>query len=198
MTKKEPKEKRMQAIIEAAVEVFLEKGFEAASMETIAKRAGLTKGGLYHHFKGKDEILFYANDHFMEPVLEMMGKCRQNQSPTQGLREFIWDFLYHWDKHADEVAISLISMTKIVSDRKMWPPIEAYTTKMIFFFESMLELGINAGEIRSHDTYSRAWTLLAALDGITGYMIMNSNLTPGTIAESLEKVLLDEILIHNK
>ncbi len=195
MTRKEPKEKRMQAIIEAAVGIFLEKGFEGASMETIAKRAGLTKGGLYHHFKGKDEILFCANDRFMEPILQLMKKCRQNQSPTKGLREFIRDFLGHWNEHADEVAISFLSMTKIVSNRQMWPPLEAYASKMTAFFESMLELGVKAGELRPHDAQSRAWTLVAALDGITGYMIMSTALTPGSTAASLEKVLIDEILL---
>jgi len=198
MTRKEPKEKRMQAIIEAAVEVFLENGFEGTSMEAIARRAGLTKGGLYHHFKGKDEILLFANDHFMAPVLQMMEKCKQNPSPTEGLRKFIREFLAHWNEHAEEVAISFLSMTKIVSNREMWPPMEAYATKMTFFFESMLERGVKAGELRPHDAQSRAWTLVAALDGITGYMIMSTTLTPWSTAASLEKVLLDEILTQGK
>lgn len=198
MTRKEPKEKRMQAIIEAAMEVFIEKGYEGASIEAIAMRAGLTKGGLYHYFKGKEEILMYANDRFMEPILQMMDKCRQNQSPTEGLREFIRDYLHHWDEHSVEVAFSFLTMTKIISNREMWPPMEAYASKMTSFFESVLELGVKAGELRSHDAHSRAWTLVAALDGVTGYMIMNSTLTPGSTAAFLEKVLLDEILAQGK
>lgn len=198
MTRKEPKEKRMEAIIEAAVGIFLEKGFEGTSMEAIAKRAGLTKGGLYHHFKGKDEILMYANDFFMAPVLQMMEKCKRNTSPTEGLRVFIREFLAHWNEHPEEVGISFLSMTKIVSNREMWPPMEAYALKMTAFFESMLELGVKAGELRPHDAHSRAWTLVAALDGITGYMIMSTDLTCGSTAASLEKVLLDEIMIQGK
>ncbi len=198
MTRNEPKEKRMQAIIEAAVEVFLEKGYDGTSMEAIAKRAGLTKGGLYHHFKGKDEILLYANDRFMEPILEMMNKCRQNPSPTEGLREFIRNYIGHWDEHADEVAFGFLSMVKIISNSEMWAPMEAYSSEMTSFFESMLELGVKAGELRSHDAHSRAWTLMAALDGITGYMIISTTLTPVSTAASLEKVLIDEILVQNE
>ena len=198
MTRKEPKEKRMNAIIEAAVGVFLEKGYDGASMEAIARQAGLTKGGLYHHFKGKDEILLYANDRFMEPILHMMEKCRQNQSPTEGLREFIRDYLSHWDEHADEIAFGFLSMVKIISNREMWPPLEAYASGMTSFFESMLELGVKAGELRSHDTQSRAWTLVAALDGVTGYMIISENLTLASTAALLEKVLIDEILAQGE
>ena len=198
MTKKEPKEKRMQAIIEAAVEVFLKKGYEGASMEAIAKRAGLTKGGLYHHFRGKDEILQYVNDHFMEPVLDMMEKCRQNPSPTQGLREYIREYLSYWDVHTKEVVFTLLSMVKIVSSRKMWPRAEAYASGVASFFESMLELGIKAGELRPHDTKSRSWNLMASLDGIASYVIVSKDLTPEATAAYLEKVLIDEIIINGK
>jgi len=45
MTKKAPRDKRIADIINAAVQEFVEKGYETASMESISERAGLTKGG---------------------------------------------------------------------------------------------------------------------------------------------------------
>ncbi|MBP2653945.1 MAG: transcriptional regulator TetR family, partial [Firmicutes bacterium] len=54
---KEPKEKRISDILDSAITEFLENGYEKTSMEAIARRAKLTKGGLYHHFSSKDEIL---------------------------------------------------------------------------------------------------------------------------------------------
>jgi len=47
--------KRRQ-IAEGARKVFLERGFDAASMGDIAKAAGVSKGTLYVHFKDKDEL----------------------------------------------------------------------------------------------------------------------------------------------
>ena len=61
MTKKKAKEIRTEEIVQAAVQEFLERGYEGASMDNIARRASLSKGGLYHHFRSKDEILIYAN-----------------------------------------------------------------------------------------------------------------------------------------
>ena len=43
-------------IIQAATEEFLEKGFQNASTRSIAARAGITSGGLYRHFKDKEEM----------------------------------------------------------------------------------------------------------------------------------------------
>jgi AcrR family transcriptional regulator len=47
---------RREAIIDVAQDVFLEEGFAAASMSTIAARLGGSKGTLYNYFKNKDEL----------------------------------------------------------------------------------------------------------------------------------------------
>lgn len=67
-----PKDKMntYQKIIPAARTEFLEKGFEQASMRSIAARAGMSAAGLYRHFTDK-EALFAA---LIEPALE---SCRQ-------------------------------------------------------------------------------------------------------------------------
>jgi AcrR family transcriptional regulator len=48
---------RRQAILAAAIGVFAQHGFDAATTDDIARAAGLSKGGLYWHFKSKDDIL---------------------------------------------------------------------------------------------------------------------------------------------
>ena len=45
-----------QALLEAAYQQFILRGFHAASMRAIADGAGITPGGIYNHFAGKDEL----------------------------------------------------------------------------------------------------------------------------------------------
>lgn len=45
-------------LLEAAARVFAEKGFQAASVDEIAERAGVSKGALYWHFESKDDLFF--------------------------------------------------------------------------------------------------------------------------------------------
>ena len=52
-------EDRPREICTAALDVFAEKGFAAARLDEIARRAGVSKGTLYLYFKDKDDI-FYA------------------------------------------------------------------------------------------------------------------------------------------
>ena len=47
---------RREAILDVAEQVFLEEGFDAASMSTIAARVGGSKGTLYNYFRSKDDL----------------------------------------------------------------------------------------------------------------------------------------------
>ena len=49
-------ERTRQALLDAAYQQFVQRGFHAASMRAIADGAGITPGGIYNHFAGKDEL----------------------------------------------------------------------------------------------------------------------------------------------
>jgi AcrR family transcriptional regulator len=58
MPKKSPESQQntREAIIKAALELFLEQGYSATSMRQIALQSGLVVGGIYNHFRSKEEI----------------------------------------------------------------------------------------------------------------------------------------------
>ncbi|CAA9269268.1 MAG: Transcriptional regulator, AcrR family [uncultured Acidimicrobiales bacterium] len=49
-----------ERLLEAAMEVFWERGYERAGVQEIARRAGLTTGAIYGNFRGKADLLFGA------------------------------------------------------------------------------------------------------------------------------------------
>lgn len=60
---------RRTEILRKAALVFLRHGYEATSMNLVAREASVTKPGLYYHFKSKQELLFSILSHAMD-VLE--------------------------------------------------------------------------------------------------------------------------------
>jgi len=56
-TQKVDREARKQQILTAAIELFARKGFYGTSMDDIVRETGLSKGGVYWHFKSKDDII---------------------------------------------------------------------------------------------------------------------------------------------
>jgi AcrR family transcriptional regulator len=55
-----------QEILRTAARLFQERGYDATSMNDVAAALKLSKGGLYHHFQSKDEILFHIMSHAMD------------------------------------------------------------------------------------------------------------------------------------
>ena len=194
MTAKRPKADRMAAIIEAALSEFLEKGYETATMESIALRAGLSKGGLYHHFGSKDEILLYANQKMNEPVMELMAKAGREPSAVRALRGYVRAYLRHWLGHPRELVFYSLSLTRVLSDTKLWRMYEEYTEGTLAFFQGLLDRGVASGELAAHDSRGRAVALLGALDGIAFYLIIDRKLSLSRVCGDIEAALLAPLL----
>src|SRR5664279_5593899 len=62
----EPRQEPRQEILRAAARLFQQQGYDATSMNDVAAALKLSKGGLYHHFQSKDEILFHIMSDAME------------------------------------------------------------------------------------------------------------------------------------
>jgi AcrR family transcriptional regulator len=65
-SRNEPRQQPRQEILRAAARLFQQQGYDATSMNDVAAALKLSKGGLYHHFQSKDEILFHIMSHAME------------------------------------------------------------------------------------------------------------------------------------
>lgn len=59
-------------LIAAATVDFAELGYTGATLDGIAARAGVTKGGVYFHFAGKEELFFAVLDHWRERRRRML------------------------------------------------------------------------------------------------------------------------------
>ena len=66
---------RRQQLVEIGRELFAERGFDAASVEEVAARAGVSKPVVYEHFGGKEGIYAVVVDREMRTLLGMMGEA---------------------------------------------------------------------------------------------------------------------------
>jgi TetR/AcrR family transcriptional regulator, cholesterol catabolism regulator len=79
-----------QEILRTAARLFQQRGYDATSMNDVAAALKLSKGGLYHHFQSKDEILFEIMNHAMEITQEMViAPVRRIVGPEERLRALI-------------------------------------------------------------------------------------------------------------
>jgi len=95
-------------ILDAAAQVFRQKGFHGASMSDIAASVNLQKASLYHHVESKQEILLALLDRALGMLTEHISAIASQDVPAdQKLRNMICAYLTALADHADLTTVLL-------------------------------------------------------------------------------------------
>ncbi len=60
------------SLLQVAVRVFTERGYDGTSMEDLARAAGVTKSSIYHHVDGKEHLLRLALERALNPLFAVL------------------------------------------------------------------------------------------------------------------------------
>lgn len=82
-------------ILDVAIKLFTEKGYNETTMQDILSQSGLSKGAVYHHFRSKNEILEYAMDSELQHVTRYLKELAESQelSATEKLNTLVDFFI---------------------------------------------------------------------------------------------------------
>lgn len=91
MRKEEKTQITRERILAAALDEFGTKGYDAASVNTICEKGHISKGLLYHNFKGKDDLYLYCVQNSYE---KMTAALQQQPFPISNAEESLHTFLH--------------------------------------------------------------------------------------------------------
>jgi AcrR family transcriptional regulator len=148
--RKREKENRKNAILKAARKLFFDKGFKNVTVESIAKKAELSKGSVYLYFKSKEEIytqiLLSDNEKFYKT---MAGLMKEEQNPSEMLMGFAKAYASYF---LNDRELFRILMNYMLNTDHMNLPEEVdhliikATNKTVDIIEEIFTIGIRAGE----------------------------------------------------
>ncbi len=161
-TKAEQRESTIAALLTAARDLFAERGYAAVGTEEIVQRAGVTRGALYHHFKGGKEDLFRAVlvQISAETAQQVMAAAAQSSDPWEALVIGTDAFL---DASArPEVQRIMLVDGPSVLGWDVWRAADGnYALSLL---EAALQRAIDAGRMIDQPARALAHVLLGALD----------------------------------
>ena len=79
-------EETVKLILDAATHLFVEKGYDATSLQDIINETNLSKGAIYHHFSSKEEIF--------EAISYRIGEENAAVPSREEMEVFFVDLLY--------------------------------------------------------------------------------------------------------
>ncbi len=79
-------------LLDAAEEVFVRDGYEAAQLDAIAARAGRSKGAVYTHFKSKEDLFLVLFEQrtrtYIDRLMKSLLSCATQKERLEAFREF--------------------------------------------------------------------------------------------------------------
>ena len=130
-------------ILEAAAQVFRQKGFHGASMQDIARAVNLQKPSLYHHVSSKQEILLALLDRALELLMERISTIsNQDISADQKLQQMIRAYLQILAENTDLSAVLLFEHRSL--ERKQHARHVPNRDKFEALWRDVIEEGVTA------------------------------------------------------
>ena len=158
-------EDRPREICDAALEVFAEKGFAAAKLDEIARRAGVSKGTLYLYFNDKEDLFRAVVRSAIAPNIEAItAVIAQAAVPFADLVRMFFAGFAEREAH---LPIGAVAKMVIGESRnfpalaKVWHDEVAY--KALGTLASFVERAQQRGEVRAGDPRLYAFSLMGPM-----------------------------------
>jgi len=165
-------------IIDEAYKLFVNNSYEAVSISDISKATGFTKGALYHHFTGKEDLFKAVIDKYLSFGEQPEPDCDISlagfiETSIGHARSILGSII---DKRHQVEPINLLSL--VIDSKRHYP--ESVTKKIEIFnsetekIKKVLERAVSTGEIRGDiDISLTAYNYFSLLFGISNNLLQN-------------------------
>lgn len=159
------KEARPGELLDAALDLFVEKGFAATRSEEVAARAGVSKGTLFLYFPSKEELFkAVVRENMVRHQTEGAEEIARFEGPTAALLQYL--MLEWWRRYGATKASGISKL--VMSEASNFPDLARFFQEEVVtpghaMIRSVLQRGIERGEFRPVDMDLTVHSVLAPL-----------------------------------
>jgi AcrR family transcriptional regulator len=188
-----------QKLLDAAYEIFYERGFEKTTISQIIKKAKTGYGTAYVHFKSKDDILIMLMENVMQEFLEL-AKTPFKPSSKKEAKELVLaqvtSFLKLAESNREMFKVFLEANGHSSSVNAKWDEIRHtfihYITKDITYVQNK---GLARTDVKA-ELVARSWFF--ANENYQWEIVRNENIAPlGEIAETITTMYIDGLYLES-
>ena len=156
---------RRQEVLDCAVKLFAERGFDGTSINDIAERTTLKKPSLYHYFPSKQHILVAVLEDEMSALWVRAQEIAQIADPMERIRGLLAAHLSNFRRKLPQIRVFLLERTKI--DAKLASRYLEQRRLYDALYVDTIREGQQAGIFRADDPVVLAYAVL----GIVNWMV---------------------------
>ncbi|RZJ11439.1 MAG: TetR/AcrR family transcriptional regulator [Rubrivivax sp.] len=159
------KDARPQELLDAALELFVEKGFAATRSDEVAARAGVAKGTLYRYYPSKDELFkAMVRENLSGHIAESVAQAAQYEGP---IAELMFTMMRAWWAKIGHGSAGGVCKVMMVEARH-FPELAAFYVDEVInpskrLIGGLIERGIQSGEFRAVPVDAAVHLLIAPM-----------------------------------
>ena len=189
-------EKRRRQIVDAAVRLFIDKGFHKTTTREIARVSGLSIGSLYEYIQSKEDVLYLVCETIHAAVRERLEKNIQPQGNGRSrLEQAISEYFQVCDEMADMILLIYQETNSLPPDSLRY--VLQDEERITRIFRDILEQGVESGTLQIRD--GKTLTIIAHTIAVLGHMwtfrrwSLHRNFTLGEYTKTQTEMILNFI-----
>ena len=184
-------------IIQAAAQIFRQKGYHATSMQDIADAVQLQKASLYHHVTSKQEILFTILEQALDTLIaDMRSVIAADLSPIEKLRLAMQVYMGRLTEDADLSTVLLLEYRSL--EQKLQIRHNARRDRFEGLWRQILQEGVDKGVFRPVDVSVVAFAILGVQNWMITWYREGGRLTSLEIADHFSDLFLRGLAVSQE
>ncbi|MEN9983803.1 MAG: hypothetical protein RI918_1772 [Pseudomonadota bacterium] len=199
------KEARPGELLDAALDLFVAKGFAATRVEEVAAKAGVSKGTLFLYFKSKEDLFeAVVRENIGNQINQGMAEIESFEGPTTDMLRFA---MFAWWERVGNTKASGISKL-VMSEASNFPTLANFYQENVVkpgrqLIQAILQRGVDRGEFRTLNMDYAVYSVIAPVMFLTmwkhswGTCSMDAPLDPKSYLDSQADIIVNGILAHS-
>lgn len=199
------KEARPGELLDAALDLFVAKGFAATRVEEVAAKAGVSKGTLFLYFKSKEDLFeAVVRENIGNQITQGFAEIESYDGPTTDILKFA---MFAWWERVGNTKASGISKL-VMSEASNFPTLANFYQENVVkpgrqLIQAILQRGVDRGEFRPLNMDYAVFSVIAPVMFLTmwkhswGTCSMDAALDPKNYLDSQADIIVNGILAHS-
>ncbi|TFH37100.1 MAG: TetR/AcrR family transcriptional regulator [Anaerolineales bacterium] len=180
-------------IIQAAAQIFRQKGYHGTSMQDIADAVHLQKASLYHHITGKQEILVAILDQALELLIDdMQAVVNSTHTPQEKIRLAMRTYVHRLTQDLDLATVLLMEHRSL--DEELRAIHIERRDRFEALWRGIVEEGIDSSVFRPVDARLTSFAFLGVLNWMITWYRHEGSLSGEQIADRFADLLLTGLI----
>ena len=183
---------RKEQILDAALHVLVQNGYEQARMDDVVQLSNLSKGAIYWYYKSKKEMyLDLVNFWVMRYSVILNHIVEEEASPSRQLKDLFQFFIDQYETDPQPFAALTEFWSMAQKDDEFNTKLQKVYTHFLELIEDIIQRGVQSGEFKKLDIRMTALSIMVNIESINWFTLFD---THGVSVKEYMQTITDFIL----